>query len=550
MQTVTPPPPTPLPVPVSGTQATAVSSNPPAQLALLPKGAILPAQVISQLPQGLVQIQTSQGSFDIRTAVSLAVGAKLDLQLLRAGPQAQFQIRTIDGNPVANGRGGQPVAAKVQGNAPMVTGADTGSTLAGGRAIGSGAAEHSASPKTGHGPLKLNAGSTIRAQYLEPAGNKAKPAAPAATAAPPGAEKTVPNVERPTPSLSRSDGAGASLKPSQSARENIHQVTQTAHRAPNVTAGAQISGTIVNAKILTITRPGEPAQSVTPAAAQTSIAGTVVGSNMAGTPLVQIPGGTLSLIGAAPLPAGTKLLLDLQATAQFGKPAAQIFSPNLAASREWPSLDQALDQLRQSAPDMARSFSQNQMPQANNRLAANILLYLSALRGGDVGKWLGELTRSLEQSQPELAGRLREDFVQVARLFNDGPQSEWRTLIIPFMNGEGLDAVQMHMRGQSGGADDDGDSEDASRFLVDIELSRLGRIQLDGLVKSNGKQFDLIFRSEKPLPGYMRKDISRVFHDFAELGGITGSLTFHASARFVHIPIDNFDGPLRSGLMV
>ena len=173
---------------------------------------------------------------------------------------------------------------------------------------------------------------------------------------------------------------------------------------------------------------------------------------------------------------------------------------------------------------------------------------------GLLKRWSGKYgyegdLETLEQTLPDLAGRLREDFAQVARLFNDGPQSDWRTLIIPFMNGQGLDALQMHMRGQSAGADGEY-VEDASRFLVDIELSRLGRIHMDGLVKSQGKKFDLIFRTEMPLPAYMRKDISRIFHDFAELGGITGGLTFQASARFIHVPIDYIDGQLRSGWVV
>lgn len=432
----------------------------------------------------------------------------------------------------------------------MAGGGAPGASITGSRAVGSGANAHSALPKIGHGPLKLSAGSTVRAQYLEPAGNKANPVLASATATRPEAGKAAAHNDRPALATSRSDGGKSALNSGQSAQGKLRQTSRAGHRAPNVAAVAQKPGSIVAAKVLTITRPGEPAQPVAPAAAQSGVAGTVVGSNMAGTPLVQTAGGTLSLIGAAPLPAGTKLLLDLQAAMPSGKPAAQDFSSNLAASREWPSLDQALGQLHRSAPDMAQSFSQNKMPQANSRLAANILLYLSALRGGDVGNWLGAMTSNLEQSQPELAGRLREDFVQVARLFNEGPQSDWRTLIIPFMNGEGLDSLQMHLRGQSTGADDDDDSEDASRFLVDIELSRLGRIQLDGLVKSSGKKFDLIFRSEEPLPAYMRKDISRIFHDFAELGGIIGSLTFHAATRFVHVPIDTAGGLMRSGLMV
>ena len=537
----------PQPIPVSGSAAIAVSPNPPAALSLLPKGTILAAQVISQLPQGLAQIQTSQGNFDIRTALALAVGAKLDLQLLRTGQQAQFQIRTIDGNAVANGRGGQPAASKARGVATPVIGSAPGTTVAGGQAIAGGASERIAVPNTGPGPVKLRAGSNIRVQYLDLAG---KPRPAAAAAARSGLGRLSPHIDRSASGQSRSKGGAAPLEPGQSAAGNSRQTAERFHGTQNMPVAGQKPGMIVRARILTIARPGEPVQSVSPGASQAGISGTVVGSNLAGTPLVQTPGGTLSLNGAAPLPAGTKLLLDLKTTAVSGKPIVpQFILSNVTSSREWPSLEMALSQLRLSAPDLTQSFSQSRLPQANNRLAANILLYLSAVRGGDVRHWLGELARNLEQTQPNLAGRLREDFAQVARLFNDGPQSDWRTLIIPFMNGQGLDAVQMHMRGQSAGADGE-DAEDASRFLVDIELSRLGRIQMDGLVKSQGKKFDLIFRTEKPLPAYMRKDISRIFHDFAELGGITGGLTFQASARFINVPIDYIDGQLRSGLVV
>ena len=47
-----------------------------------------------------------------------------------------------------------------------------------------------------------------------------------------------------------------------------------------------------------------------------------------------------------------------------------------------------------------------------------------------------------------------------------------------------------------------------------MELSQLGRMQLDGLVRGGNKRLDLIVRSATPLPGHMRDDIRRIFSEY------------------------------------
>jgi hypothetical protein len=553
MQTVAPPPPTPLPAPVSGQAATAVSPNPTAALSGLPKGSILSAQVINQLPQGSVRIQSSQGTFDIRTALILAVGAKIDLQLLRTGNQAQFLIRAIDGNAVASGRLGRPSAspgselAKPPAGPSVGTIADGGTrATAAGEMVGSPASNRTGLAEPGSTAVKLIAGTMVRARLL----GQAIMLEPAAEITRPSIGNSQNILHRPVSGRLNSKTDAAAPKSIPGAERQHRPARQANAGAPQNSLAGHKPGTIVNAKVLAISKPGAPVHSISPGASRTGISGTVVESDMAGSLLVRTPGGALSLIGAEPLPAGTKLMLDIKFAASSGKPAApQIISTAFAASRGWPSLEQAMNQLRLTAPDLAQSFNHGRLPQANSQLAANILVYLSAMRGNDMRDWLGEMMRNLEQTQPELAGRVREDFVQVARIFNDGPQSDWRTLIIPFMNGDNLEPVHMHMRGRSSGTDGE-DMEDASRFLVDIKLSRLGRIQMDGLVKSKGKKFDLIIRTENPLPTQLRTGISHIFYQFSELGGIAGALAFKTVVHFIEVPISFPDGPPRPGLIV
>ncbi|MAF48663.1 MAG: hypothetical protein CMM10_10385 [Rhodospirillaceae bacterium] len=445
-----------------------------------------------------------------------------------------------------NQHGGQSTMSRASAQGSLAAGPHS----PGGVALTGASADGNAVQKTVTSLQKLRVGTTIRASVIASTG-KATPAK-----APPARHGAAKPIARPAipASIRSAPDTGNQLF---AARQGKSGETPKTERPANVTTAKAKSrlkvGAAVHAKILNITKPGEPARSNSPQTLQDSraaIAGTVTGAGPAGTPQVQTPVGTLSMNGVARLPLGTNLVLDITPAPTSGKSILpQNASAAFAQVREWPSLEQAINQLRAAPTDMAQTFNRGQLPQANNRLAANILFYLGALRGGDIQGWMGNSINLLDQSQPDLAGRVREDFALLARTFNESPQNDWRTLIIPFINGYSLEPVQMHMRGQSANADGNG-SEEASRFLVDINLSRLGRIQMDGLVKSKGRKFDLIFRTETPLPARMRIDISRIFHEFAEIAGIRGGVTFQANARFIEVPIASLDGRRELGLIV
>jgi len=551
MTTITPPPTTVQPAPVPTTPPTAVAANQPPALSALVKGAMLPAKVITHSPPGIAQLQTSLGSFNVRTALALATGAKIELQLLRAGPPALFQVHYDDGTPLDNGSVGTKTPVRPPGQMAAKPGSSQGREMAQVKKQGLSRQIEQTHPatfksRTAPAPLKLTAGSSIHAQFLEAPANSGS----AVVKSRPGFDKFISTDKSPVASYSKSEEASVPIKSGPGISDTNSKAARAIRAHSNTLAYAEKASGFVNATILTITRPGQQPQKLGPTASGAGTAGTVIGSNFSGAPLVETTAGTLFLIGSETLPVGTKLRLDLKVPGPIGKlPLAPFNASGMAPAREWPSLNETFGQLLQTAPETTLSFREARFPQANNRLAANILIFLTALRGGDIRGWLGDLTRTLEQSQPELAGRLREDFAQAARIFNEGPQNDWRTTVVPMMNGETLESVFMHLRGQSPGAESE-EAEDASRFLVDIELSRLGRVQLDGLVKSAGRTFDLIFRSEEPLPAYMRKDINRIYHELGEVSGFAGSLTFLARQPFVHVPLDYLDYRLAAGLMV
>lgn len=259
--------------------------------------------------------------------------------------------------------------------------------------------------------------------------------------------------------------------------------------------------------------------------------------------MVDTPIGQLILDTKSPIPLGSRLSLEVVSTpGQTGLSLSiSTSAETIYATRDWPALADALAHI-QTAAAGGQSPAAPPVPQANGALTANLLFFLSALRGGDVTQWLGGQNNTLlQQDQPDTANRLSEEFAQISRAFNDQPTNDWRTALIPFFNGALLEQLHMHLRGRSGTSDEEGGSDETARFLIDVELSRLGRVQLDGLVKAEGKKFDLIIRTERPFPRLMRRDINQIFVDFTEATGVTGGVVFQADNKFTEVPMPSFN---------
>jgi hypothetical protein len=117
----------------------------------------------------------------------------------------------------------------------------------------------------------------------------------------------------------------------------------------------------------------------------------------------------------------------------------------------------------------------------------------------------------------------------MGRLAEEPVSGDWRALLVPFHAGTQIDLVRLFVKQGKQGRGDDDDGAGGTRFVLDVKLSLLGRMQFDGLLKDNQKRFELIIRSENPLPGTMRDDIRAIFRDAAETTGTKGGIAFEAA---------------------
>ncbi|CAO3379499.1 hypothetical protein [Azospirillum argentinense] len=264
--------------------------------------------------------------------------------------------------------------------------------------------------------------------------------------------------------------------------------------------------------------------------------GTVAGSTPQGQPILATPQGMLALNVQATLPPGSAVTAALTDPAR----ALQTAPPPLAAEpgplseRDWPAMRQLLSALAGVDRSAAQTLIGTVMPQPNRKLGAAMSFFLSAIRGGDARGWLGEDAASvLEKSgQGSLLSQLEREFRSLQQQAGDPLPGDWRPYTLPMMDANGLLPLKLHIHPIH--SEEDGKTgrkagDKGSRFLLDLDLSRLGPMQLDGLVQPN--RFDLILRSHTPLAPEIRLDLIQIFADSIRAVGYIGGLSFQSGAK-------------------
>ncbi|HYD31807.1 MAG TPA: hypothetical protein VEB64_13280 [Azospirillaceae bacterium] len=298
------------------------------------------------------------------------------------------------------------------------------------------------------------------------------------------------------------------------------------------------AGSTIALKVLDV-RPADGAQP--PAAMPETgadgtpiLTGTVARNNAHGQPILATPRGTFLLATPLPVQQGTQMTVALTDPAQILAAGLPHGEDEAGGGKGWPDFQRALATLAAIDPAMAQALVNTVMPQPNRKLGTALMFFLSAARGGDARGWLGdEAALTLEKSgRRDVLTALTEEFRAMARQAADTPPGEWKPYLIPFLAGETVARLSLHVRpvgdedGQKGGRDKEGRG---SRFLLDVDLSRLGPIQLDGLVRP--RRFDLILRSRIDLPEEVRHDLPTIFTNCLETVGYTGALSFQSGGR-------------------
>ncbi len=242
---------------------------------------------------------------------------------------------------------------------------------------------------------------------------------------------------------------------------------------------------------------------------------------------------------ATNLPPGTQVQIMPQAgkapTIQGGTlPAALApFVPfEFFSGFGWPALEELTQTLQQAAPQAAQVLaSTTPNPAAPARMPMAALFFLAAVRSGDISGWLGDKTvETLRRvGKGDLINRLERDAAGLQRTSTQ-PSGEWRATALPMMwDGQAHKIMLYYRHDEREDTDKEQDKRRGTRFIFDINLNRLGDLQLDGLHRAQEgtkARLDLIVRTNGPLSAPMQKHMRGLYIKAMEQTNMVGELSF------------------------
>jgi len=216
--------------------------------------------------------------------------------------------------------------------------------------------------------------------------------------------------------------------------------------------------------------------------------------------------------------------------------SAQGFKPIIALTQAlpfWPVMDDALQSLGQLDPALAQIFSKtipNPSMTTRGSMGAAALLFIAAIRAGDLHVWMGD--KRLEALQRggkgDLLSRLSSDTNSATQRTSDGAGGEWRSYPMPLLWQNEIAKVMLHIH-HDASTQEKTDQNGATRFILDLSLTHMGDVQIDCLLR--GGRLDLIVRTEKQISYPMQQAMKTAYAGALEDTRIYGDITFQSDIK-------------------
>jgi len=312
---------------------------------------------------------------------------------------------------------------------------------------------------------------------------------------------------------------------------------------------------------VTLTAPNTPPQNAIPALTQfappilsqnsaVTLTAQVTGLNAVGQPLVtlQLPGAPLPqsfVLQYTPnnIALGWRSMINIKniGIISLANTAAQP-SPALAGMLQgfqWGAFDDMVQTFIQQSPQAASSLIRS-LPNAGNpaQLGAAGVMAMAAIRGGDLSNWLGDKKIEMLQrmTKGSLSGRLVQD--SAAPRSEAASNADWRAVPLPmFWEGE-IHKITLFMRQESQSQNQKNDKEGSTRFVFDLDMSRMGDVQIDGLLRD--KRLDLVVRTQNGFSAPMQQIMRAAYANAIHMANMGGELSFQGNTdKWVHVIKEN-----------
>lgn len=212
--------------------------------------------------------------------------------------------------------------------------------------------------------------------------------------------------------------------------------------------------------------------------------------------------------------------------------------PNMLAS--WPAMEESMSVLASAGTLVAGADGLAAKTAQGGAKLTNSLLFFLAAAGRGPTAWLGQgAERALAAGNPSLLKTLQSDIRRMASLPGE-TVGDWRPIVLPFDARGGevpLAALLLQQKTElDPDADNEGDNEkddvgdQGQRFILQVQFSVLGDIQLDGNIRRT--KFDLTVRTAGEFSAPLKQDVQHLFQNALAANGYSGALDFDENTTF------------------
>jgi hypothetical protein len=176
-------------------------------------------------------------------------------------------------------------------------------------------------------------------------------------------------------------------------------------------------------------------------------------------------------------------------------------------------------------------------PASPAQLGPAAIFFLAAIRSGDLGSWLGDKALDIlkrDGKGTSVLSRLGGETSTLSKLQAEPVSQDWRGFTLPLSwQNEIHKAAFYYRKGEKEDSDDD-DKGRPTRFIFDLSLSRMGEVQIDGLLF--GRRLDLAVRTLQRISPAMQQEMKKVYAGAMSETGYEGDIIFQDDpARWVKV---------------
>lgn len=205
----------------------------------------------------------------------------------------------------------------------------------------------------------------------------------------------------------------------------------------------------------------------------------------------------------------------------------------------WSVLTQALTSVEKTNAFQAEGMKVV-LPQISPRLPVLMMNFIQASEKNlPFSAWFGQANVDMLKSIPggdAVLRRLEKDFASGTKKAIDKQNAVWKGWDIPFLSGNIVEPVSLYLQRPNGGYDPTKKEKvhpAGVRFVIDLSLSKLGKIQMEGLSNRQNKSFDLTLRYEKKLPDDFEAQVQKIFTQVLTAFEYSGKMAMKQTSDFI-----------------